>query len=95
MSPATLIEIPSMSKSRWDSMIHPMHEQVVQEVDDYFLQHWPFPDQKARKKFVAAGFSTVTCYYFPLALDDRIHFACRLLTLLFLIDGEFNRHIVL
>ncbi|KAI8623281.1 Aristolochene synthase in complex with 12,13 Difluorofarnesyl diphosphate [Xylariaceae sp. FL1651] len=59
---------------------------VIEEVDGYFLRHWPFPGTKARKKFVAAGFSRVTCLYFPKALDDRIHFACRLLTALFLVD---------
>lgn len=63
-------------------------EEVSREVDGYFLQHWNFKDEKARKKFVAAGFSRVTCLYFPEALDDRIHYACRLLTVLFLIDGK-------
>ncbi|KAI0113591.1 Aristolochene synthase in complex with 12,13 Difluorofarnesyl diphosphate [Nemania sp. FL0031] len=61
-------------------------QEVIDEVDSYFLQHWPFPNAKAREKFVAAGFSRVTCLYFPKALDDRIHFACRLLTVLFLVD---------
>ncbi|KAJ5874092.1 Aristolochene synthase in complex with 12-13 Difluorofarnesyl diphosphate [Penicillium soppii] len=65
---------------------HPRVEEVSAEVNGYFLQHWPFENEKARKRFVAAGFSTVTCFYFPAAKDDRIHFACRLLTLLFLID---------
>ncbi|KAI0893383.1 Aristolochene synthase in complex with 12,13-Difluorofarnesyl diphosphate [Annulohypoxylon nitens] len=77
------IHIPS---SEWTAQIHPLHEKIIAEVDGYFLQYWPFPDAKARKKFVAAGFSRVTCLYFPKALDDRIHYACRLLTLLFLID---------
>lgn len=67
---------------------HPRAEEIGREVDGYFLEHWPFPNEKARLKFLGAGFSRVTCMYFPLALDDRIHFACRLLTLLFLIDGE-------
>jgi hypothetical protein len=68
---------------------HHLEKQVTQEVNAYFLEHWPFPDERTRKKFVNAGFSTVTCWYFPKALDDRIHFACRLLTLLFLIDGPY------
>lgn len=76
--------------SDWSSSIHPLHEKIVSEVDGYFLEHWPFPDEKARKKFIAAGFSRVTCFYFPKALDDRIHFACRLLTLLFLIDDALE-----
>ncbi|KAI0193854.1 Aristolochene synthase in complex with 12,13-Difluorofarnesyl diphosphate [Astrocystis sublimbata] len=86
MAPALLTESPTVPASNWTCSIHPLHEQVIKEVDGYFLQNWPFPDEKSRKKFVAAGFSRVTCFYFPEAFDDRIHFACRLLTLLFLID---------
>ena len=69
--------------------IHPSVESISAEVDGYFLKHWPFQSEKDRRKCLAAGFSRVTCLYYPLALDDRIHFACRLLTLLFLIDGEY------
>ncbi|GIK04693.1 terpene cyclase [Aspergillus viridinutans] len=72
--------------STFQPLCHPLVEEVSKEVDDYFLQHWNFPNEKARKKFVVAGFSRVTCLYFSKALDDRIYFACRLLTVLFLID---------
>lgn len=72
-------------------MIHPRAEEVAREVDGYFLEHWNFPDDRARSTFLKAGFSRVTCLYFPLAKDDRIHFACRLLTVLFLIDGGFSQ----
>ncbi|KAK3321250.1 Aristolochene synthase in complex with 12,13 Difluorofarnesyl diphosphate [Cercophora scortea] len=81
--PRWLFHVPPSS---WTAEIQPQHERVTKEVDGFFLRNWPFPDERARKKFVAAGFSRVTCFYFPKALDDRIHFACRLLTLLFLID---------
>jgi hypothetical protein len=73
---------------------HPRMQDVSQEVDGYFLEHWPFKDEKARKKFVGAGFSRVTCLYFPEALDDRIHFACRLLTVLFLVDGKHEATLI-
>lgn len=79
-------QIPS---TNWKHSIHPHHEEVAHEVDGYFLKEWKFPNAKAEKTFLAAGFSRVTCLYFPLSKDDRIHFACRLLTVLFLIDGEF------
>lgn len=79
------LEPPS---SLFQPLCHPRVDEVTKEVDGYFLKHWPFPNEIARKKFVAAGFSRVTCLYFPKALDDRIHFACRLLTVLFLIDGK-------
>ncbi|KAI0195403.1 Aristolochene synthase in complex with 12,13 Difluorofarnesyl diphosphate [Xylaria flabelliformis] len=65
---------------------HPLVHDISKQVDQYFLDHWQFPDEKARKKFVNAGFSQVTCYYFPKARNDRIGFACRLLTVLFLVD---------
>ena len=74
--------------SNWKPLIHPRHEETALEVDGYFLQNWKFPNAKAEKTFLSAGFSRVTCLYFPLSKDDRIHFACRLLTVLFLIDGK-------
>ena len=70
--------------------IHPLEPQVTAEVDAYFIEHWPFPNNKAIQKFRDAGFSYVTCCYYPEALPDRIHFGCRLLTLLFLIDGIYS-----
>ena len=73
--------------SRFTPKCQPLSTEIINQVNEYFLTHWPFKSEKARKKFVAAGFSYVTCLYFPMAKDDRIHFACRLLTLLFLIDG--------
>ena len=72
--------------SAWTPLCHPLEEETTKQVDGYFLEHWPFPNDKARKTFVNAGFSRVTCFYFPLSKDDRIHWACRLLTILFLID---------
>lgn len=82
---------PSLAPpSRFVAKCHPLEKQVTAEVDGYFLTHWPFVTAKDRKKFVAAGFSRVTCLYFPLSLDDRIHLACRLLTILFLVDGMFT-----
>ena len=83
-SPTSPWKVPA---SAWQSLRHPRANEVSREVNVYFIQHWPFPDSKAERKFINAGFSNVTCLYFPLAKDDRIHFACRLLTILFLIDG--------
>ncbi|KAJ5460184.1 uncharacterized protein N7458_001736 [Penicillium daleae] len=83
--------MPTLAKdllppSKFHPSIHPHVDSVAAEVDDYFLRNWPFRSEKERAKFRAAGFSRVTCLYFPLAMDDRIGFACRLLTVLFLID---------
>lgn len=57
------------------------------EVNNYFLEHWDFQNEKAKKKFLIAEFPRVTCLYFPEAREDRIHLACQLLAILFLIDG--------
>ncbi|PYI24533.1 terpene synthase metal binding domain protein [Aspergillus violaceofuscus CBS 115571] len=70
----------------WKPLIHPRADEICRENDDYFLQHWSFPSESGRETFVKAGFGRVTCLYFPLARDDRIIFACKLLTVLFLID---------
>ncbi|KAI1267664.1 Aristolochene synthase [Xylariaceae sp. FL1019] len=72
--------------TKWSYLCHPRLKEVQDEVDGYFLENWKFPKFKAVRTFLDAKFSEVTCLYFPLALDDRIHFACRLLTVLFLID---------
>ncbi|KAI0448953.1 Aristolochene synthase in complex with 12,13 Difluorofarnesyl diphosphate [Xylaria acuta] len=65
-------------------------DQIIREVDQYFLDCWAFASEKERKEFVHAGFSRVTCMYFPMANDDRIVSACKLLTVLFLIDDLFE-----
>jgi len=93
-STAPAVSLPAASHfapppSRFVAECHPSEKQITAEVDGYFLTHWPFQTAKDRKKFVAAGFSRVTCLYFPLSLADRIYLACRLLTILFLIDGVF------
>lgn len=87
-STATILPIDKAVDDSFVAQCHPLVDKVSKEVDGYFLEHWPFEDEKARKKFVAAGFSRVTCLYFPKSIDDRMHFACRLLTVLFLIDGK-------
>lgn len=69
---------------------HPLEHQVTKEVNEYFIKHWPFENPEAVRKFCDAGYPRAACYNYPDALDDRIHFACRLLTLLFLIDGMYD-----
>ncbi|KAI1164029.1 Aristolochene synthase [Nemania serpens] len=61
-------------------------DQVIREVDQYFLDRWNFASEKERKKFVGAGLLRITCMYYPMADDDRIVSACKLLTILFLVD---------
>ena len=76
--------------SAWTPRLHSQAEKVGRDVEEYFLQNWDFPNQDSKARFLKAGFPRVTCLYFPLAKDDRIEYACRLLTVLFLIDGQNN-----
>lgn len=82
----------SPAPSIFTPICHPRLEEAVRDVDGYYLQHWGFSTEAARKKFVAAGFSRVTCLYFPKALDERIQYACSLLTIFFLIDGKLCKY---
>ncbi|KFA76884.1 hypothetical protein S40288_09299 [Stachybotrys chartarum IBT 40288] len=79
-----------LKPSIFRTLCHPSYPQITKETDDYFLKHWNFPDQKSRKKFISADFSRFACLNYPLALDDRISFACRIITLLFLTDDEID-----
>ena len=68
---------------------HPLVDEIEKRVDKYFLARWGFPDEKSRQKYLLSGFARGTCMCFPLSKDDRMELACRFLTALFLIDGEF------
>lgn len=78
--------------STWTHLCHRRIKEVQDEVDRYFLENWKFPNSRAVKTFLDAKFSEVTCLYFALALEDKIHFVCWLLTFLFLIDGSFQTY---
>jgi hypothetical protein len=81
-----------------EPLCHDSVEIMMVTVNGYYLEHWPFPYDKARRKFTVAEFPRVTCLYFPKALQSRIQQACSLLSILFLIDGtrrELRKEIVL
>jgi aristolochene synthase len=69
-------------------LTHPDTASAIENVHSWFLNNWDFPTEKSKKKFIDAGFSRVTCLYFPKSLPERIESACKLLTILFLVDGE-------
>ncbi|KAF4332039.1 Aristolochene synthase [Fusarium beomiforme] len=54
-----------------------------------------FPNPKAERVLFNAGLSRATCLYFPLAKEDRVHFACRLLTDMSFDDGAaYNEKLI-
>lgn len=75
--------------SLWSPWFHPRMTELASRVNDYFLKHWEFPDDKSRTAFASAGYCNLICAMYPLARDDRIEMACRLITILYLIDGKF------
>lgn len=70
---------------------HPNAVAVVNEVNDFFLQNWPFKTKKHAQRFVDEGYAWFVCINCPLSLDERVHWGCRLLTLGFLIDDVLDR----
>jgi aristolochene synthase len=87
-TPDNSVQIPATPETYLKPSWYHNMDEIIREVDQYFLDRWNFASEKERKKFVVAGFSRVTCMYYPMADDDRIASACKLLTILFLIDGE-------
>lgn len=79
--------IQGQASSIFEPHCHPIVDQASRDVDEFYLKNWKFDNEKAKKKFVAAGFSRVSCLYFPKARDDRIRYVCSLITILFLVDG--------
>ena len=65
---------------------HPLTDKVADAVNQFYLDTWPFPGEKERKKFIGADFPRFTCYYFPNTRDDRLRLVCELVTHLFLVD---------
>ncbi|KAI0533245.1 Aristolochene synthase in complex with 12,13 Difluorofarnesyl diphosphate [Xylaria digitata] len=65
---------------------HPLTDKVADAVNQFFLETWPFPSEKERKKFLGADFPRFTCYYFPNSRDDRLRLVCEIVTHLFLVD---------
>ncbi|KAI1499290.1 Aristolochene synthase [Biscogniauxia marginata] len=79
-----------LKPSIFKPLCHPLYPKIAKETDEYFLKYWKFPDEKSRRKFLAADYSRFACLNYPLSLDDRIGFACRIITLLFLTDDEID-----
>ncbi|KAI1289088.1 Aristolochene synthase in complex with 12,13 Difluorofarnesyl diphosphate [Xylaria venustula] len=65
---------------------HPLTDKVADGVNQFFLDVWPFPSERAREKFLGADFPRFVCYYFPNCLEDRLKLVCEIVTHLFLVD---------
>lgn len=71
---------------------HALRETVSEHVESYILAHWDFASEKERQAFLTADISGLACQCFPYALDERIHMAAVLFSLVYLIDGERGKN---
>lgn len=51
---------------------HPLTDEVVKEVNDFFLENWPFRTEKHRARFVKEGYAWVLCLYAGFLIDDLL-----------------------
>ena len=87
--------------STWIAQCHRHVQEVREEVDGYFLEHWRFfkeehtkdssvlayQEEMLKAAFKKTDLSGFMCLSFPSVRDDRIRYACMLVTYFFLIDG--------
>lgn len=74
--------------SRFKVAIHPRADEVCAELDAFFATYWPWPNEKARQKFIAADTNRWGCWSLPLVKDERMVDSVKVNTLLFLLDGR-------
>ena len=74
--------------TRFAAKCHPRADEVCTELDAFFSEHWPWENERARVKFLAADTNRWACWALPLAKDDRILDSVKVNTLLFLLDGK-------
>lgn len=74
--------------SRFEVKCHRRADEVCTELDAFFATHWPWPDEQARQKFIAADTNRWACWALPLVRDDRMLDSVKVNTLLFLLDGK-------
>ncbi|KAK7181201.1 aristolochene synthase [Paraphaeosphaeria sporulosa] len=74
-----------------EAKLHPRTREIVTECHAFFLEHWPFPSDKHRKRFCDEGYAWFNCILCPDGLDDRMVGVCKFLTTGFLIDDMLDR----
>ncbi|EXF73126.1 aristolochene synthase [Colletotrichum fioriniae PJ7] len=73
-------------RSHMVGRLHPSGLRITMEVNNYFLNNWPFPDERTKLQFVAEGLPTWHLCQYPTAREDRVGAACRFMVMLFLVD---------
>ncbi|KAI4115647.1 MAG: hypothetical protein LQ345_003804 [Seirophora villosa] len=72
--------------TRFATKCHPDAAAVRAELDAFFGEHWPWPSDNAREKFLEADLHGFVCWAYPFARSDRIVDSAKVMTLFFLLD---------
>lgn len=76
------------SSTRFAAKCHPDADAVCAELDAFFAEHWPWPNESSREAFLKTDCSRWACWAFPLARSDRILHVVKATVLFFLLDGR-------
>lgn len=83
-------------KSDFAVLQHPLYESLKKETDQYFIDNWPFlfpnedNNKKSLDKFLKANYPLCASLYFPQSKDERLRFAARMFSVVFIVDGMFE-----
>ncbi|SMR46716.1 unnamed protein product [Zymoseptoria tritici ST99CH_1E4] len=67
---------------------NPLLAAIATQTTTSILTSWPFSTNASRSRFLAADIPSLTCCLFPYAIEERIHIAASLVSLLLLLDDE-------
>lgn len=68
--------------------LHPEADRLRTELNKYILDNWPFPDEKARQKFVKQDITGCTYHLYPEISAERAFYAGMMIAMGFLNDGK-------
>lgn len=81
-----IVDPPFQSRFQW--RCHPLVDSLAREVNDWVLANWTFEHDQDKRRYIGFEISRAACLFIPFAEDNRIIYACKLFTILFLTDGE-------
>ena len=88
--PPPIVVYPPLPSSL-TPLCHPLVKTLTRQVNDWISSSGHFKSEKEKKRYVGHETARVACLLYPRALDDRLIYACKLITVLFLLDGRHLR----
>lgn len=74
LSPPEDCQVPEgIRPTFFQAQKHPKESEIVEQVNQFFLEHWPFKTDEHARRFVDEGYAWFACINCPLSLDDRLH----------------------